>query len=209
MRSLISRVCSNTALPESDADGAIRDTLLELRARLTEDEAALLSDGLPDEEHRAILRRPSGAVARAPADKDALFAGVAERLGVEKSIAAEIATAVCTGLACTASHDALTRLRRDLPPAFAVLFELPVKLGEPEAYEHGRVTTTLASGRPGSAHAVADSPPPAGQANTVATSNPHGDTKLSSAPALRQGRLRDDIASGTAGSTRPLSRAER
>lgn len=55
----------------------------------------------------------------------------------------------------------------------------------------------LASGRPGSRHPLSEAKPNGGQSNSVVEStNPHGDTKLSSSKGLTQEREKEDLAEG-------------
>jgi hypothetical protein len=62
---------------------------------------------------------------------------------------------------------------------------------------HASPLSTLAHGRPGSLHPIAEAAPASGHAHSIARNDdPHGDTKLSSSTGLTQERLRESLATG-------------
>ncbi len=100
----------------------------------------------------------------------------------------------------------------ELPPAVAALVPpqrtstTPPPPGRP-AHGHAH---HLADGRPGFAHAIAESAPPTrAQSHSVAASDaPHADTKLSGAPGLTQQREHTSLAEAHPGPARTLAEPE-
>jgi hypothetical protein len=92
--------------------------------------------------------------------------------------------------------DVRARLRRALPEALARQLEVP-EHGEPPPYGPPRSAPphTLASGRPGSRHPLSEGAPSRGHEHSVArNSDPHAETKLSSAHGLTQERFGESLA---------------
>ena len=64
---------------------------------------------------------------------------------------------------------------------------------------------TLAEGRAGSRQPVSEEHVDRTQHDSVASHNPHGDVKISSATGTMQEREHETLAEGRPGSTRPLA----
>jgi uncharacterized protein (DUF2267 family) len=190
----------------ADGEAAFRTvtaTLSMLGECLPAAQAAALAEALPPE---------SGEVVRATPRHQAialqeLFEHVSQRARVPYGAAMEHAEAVLAVIAGQVSPELRLMLQRQLPPAWARLFEPRAIEGRaPEPWPHHRAGRgeTLADGRPGSRHPLSEAGPPAAQGESVAAPNPHGDTKLSSAapPAVD-----DSLAEGRPGSAAPLAEA--
>jgi hypothetical protein len=138
-----------------------------------------------------------------------LHARVARREGVRLGLAVEHTGVVCQAVAEALSPAALYRLREALPEPMGALFS-PRAPGE--RFEHVHLDPshhTLAEGRPGSQHPLAETRVERAQTDSVVRAdNPHEDTKLSSATGLTQEREQETLAAGHPGSSRPLSEAD-
>jgi uncharacterized protein (DUF2267 family) len=192
----------------SVAERALRATLRVLGERLTEDEAHALASRLPDE--------LAGVVDRAEYDSDfdaaELYARVGRRMHVDLGEAHERADVALRVIGTVLDDDLRRRLAHALPVPIAERLYEP-ELGEPPPYQEATTAprmTTLASGRPGSRHPLADAPPPDGHTQSIAQNDdPHGETKLSSARGLTQERFDDSLAKGRPpGPLRPVAEAK-
>jgi uncharacterized protein (DUF2267 family) len=203
----VDAVGQRTGLAEEEAICAIRATLAALRTTLVDDEVQALATGLPVELVEDLER---GAFESDVHSREELASRVATIEGTDARVAIEHATAVCAILALAADEPARRWIELHVSPALAALLRPPVREGLPTDTEHvvarGSDRPTLATGRQGSTRAMSDSAPPPGHSASVACSDdPHGETKLSSAGALRQDRLGDTVARGRPGSGRPMS----
>ena len=124
--------------------------------------------------------------------------GIAESLfaGTASGPAREVVASVCKVLAEELSDDALELLHRALPGSLADLLVRPdaVELEDHPGLAHRR--DTLAEGRPGSHHPVTEARSDRTQAGSVASDNPHADTKLSASEGTTQEREHETIADG-------------
>jgi uncharacterized protein (DUF2267 family) len=152
-----------------------------------------------------------GAAHARDLDLDALVARVAALEPTSKGFAAEHPEAVCEAVAELADEELLLRLQKHLPRDVAELFEVHDRAPEPPSPAHHREEASgfgdsLASGRPASKHPLSESRADRAREHSVALeSNPHGDTKLSSAEGLTQERLGEDLATGRPASKKPVS----
>lgn len=122
---------------------------------------------------------------------------VADRLEVPLGESVERAGVVCQVLAEALAPGTLHRLRETLPESLSALLT-PREAEERFEYVHlDPSRRTLAEGRPGSRHPVADFAPERAHSQSVLRAdNPHGDTKLSSAHGLTQEREHETLATG-------------
>lgn len=178
--------------------GAMRDVI-------TRDEANILARAMP-EELSAILLRPS---ADSTGDVDELVLRVGEREKVGRGFAIEHTLAICQAVGARLSPDDRRRLTADLPAKLRDAFD-----STPETHleRQARATTpsgreTLATGRPGSHKPLSEGRPPGPQQDSVATPNPHAETKLSSARGLTQERLEETLAEGSPPQGKPAGRS--
>ncbi len=182
------------------AERALRAVLRALRGVLVTDEAAALAAELPVA-WRVVLEEESGSPAL---DPEVFFTRVGRFAGADPAAARELAQVVCRALADSLSPDLRERLMRHLGEPLAALFA-PVSPTHPpprppRAEALPREPHTLATGRPGSHHPLAESHPEPAHTHSVARSDdPHGDTKLSGA------RGDEDLASGHPRPGRPVS----
>jgi len=124
--------------------------------------------------------------------------------GMTVSHADELIASVLKVLAEALSNDTLEGLRRALPATLARGMVRSAGSRDRDADRHAH--DTLAEGRPGSHHPLGDYRAPGGQPDSIAASNPHGDSKLSSSPGATQEREHETLAEGHPGSSRPLAR---
>jgi uncharacterized protein (DUF2267 family) len=179
-RWLIEDVMWRSGLHDSATASTVLSMVLEeLPALLRPDEARFVASSLP-EGVAAPLTRPGHRAPRAPR---ALYERLSAAGRCSRGVAMEHAQAACGALADALGDEPRDLLARRLPPEWAVLFESPPR----EAGEEARGTVpghghTLATGRPGSEHPLAEGASPSAQTESVVRAdNPHGDTKLSSA----------------------------
>ncbi len=164
--------------------------------------ARLLPEWLGSVVARGAFRGDIGA--------DGLYRRVAARFGVDVGRAVEVTKLACAAVAHGVDEDLVAALRRHLPASIGELFvdrpheadrPLPEHRERPLPGGEGR---TLATGKAGSHHPVSESAP--GHRDSVArSSDPHGDSKLSSSRGLLQERNRETLATGRSGSKHPVS----
>lgn len=139
-----------------EADRAIRATLATLAERLVDTEMHALAIELPPPLAEALSRGVYGG----DFDLSELYDRVSRREGVALPFGVEHAQVVCRVLAEALSHDALTRLHKELSPPLAELFCVPPRPPLPEPVLHlppSEPGHTLADGRPGSRHPLSES----------------------------------------------------
>lgn len=135
----------------------------------------------------------------------AFYARVATLAHLPLGRAVEATQAALEALACLGSDELLTRVRKQLHPSVAERMVQPERDAEAPAHvrhhppaEHKR-GPTLSTGRPGAAHPLAESGRElAHSQSVVASKEPHGDTKLSSARGITQEQDDRTLAEGTA-----------
>lgn len=166
---------------------AVRATLRALGSHL---------GGVPPALHDAMPRvlRPLLAAgeeeqALRPAE---LYQRLAEELTVRVGVALELVQSAIAELAESIDEPAVEVLRTSLPPAWAALIPAPRDIEREQSRPVRAAKTTegsgmyrltegsgahkLSGGRPGSSRPLADAQPPAGQTDSIATSDdPHGD----------------------------------
>ncbi|MEX1363364.1 MAG: DUF2267 domain-containing protein [Nannocystaceae bacterium] len=165
-----------------------------------------LHDALP-EALRAELHAGEGG---RPYSPTALYERVASSSGLRVGLALEVVQSVVAELGAHLDEPARDQLRKALPPAWAalVLGPRPPALvpGEGPRAAGTSAGHRLATGRPGSERALADSRPGAGQAHSIAASDLDDDRTLS---AGRPGPAPErTLARGGAGSSHPVSDAD-
>ena len=179
----------------------IEATVAVLGERLTVDESASLSTAFA-EPLRLVLQRASYQGDFGP---DEMYARIRRRAAVDAALAREQAQVVLAAIGRAVPDDVARRLERALPRDVAELFR-PRETGDPPPHA-GPLGHTLASGRAGSRHPLAEAAATKAQSHSVVReANPHGETKLSSARGMTQERLGDSLAEGQPGSKRPISR---
>jgi uncharacterized protein (DUF2267 family) len=188
----------------AEAEAAIRATLEAVSEQLAPEDAAALARALPSLAAPAPARRdPSSAQLLAD-----LHARIAASEGVSLGRAVEQVRAVCLTVADALELEQRLLLERRLPADWAQLFALETRAppadaprGTPPGRGH-----TLATGRPGSQHPLAEGYPPRAQSDSVVTSeNPHADTKLSSAAVSTD---EEALATGRPGATDSIAEAK-
>lgn len=175
-----------------------------LRPMLRSDERRALAAHLPPSLGSAL----AGHTVEVDDDVERFYGRVALALKTPMTRAVEDARIVCSLLAARLSPDERDRLAHDLPVALAQLFltpagesveadDEPSESALPAVHEDAPSGHTLASGRPGSRHPVSESRLDRTQSHSVAReSNPHADSKLSSAEGLTQEQLHETLATG-------------
>jgi uncharacterized protein (DUF2267 family) len=182
---LIARIAEDTGTPDLDvARRGLDATLTVIAAALDRVEAEVLAGDLPARLARLVRDAERGV----PPWTEDPIADVAQRARIGRGLALELAHTAGHRLAERLDPDVLRLLVRRLPAPWPELLHHRVSEPSAPAVHHAPVTGeghTLASGRPGSSHAVADHGVETAHADSVArTDNPHGDEKLSSgAPA--------------------------
>jgi uncharacterized protein (DUF2267 family) len=147
---------------------------------------------------RAELPRPMALMmlANAPRHRpSAFFSRVAAHEGRSLGTAKEHAETICRILGAVLADDLVIRIGKDL--GNRALFESP---SWPEVPPHGLpseppASHTLATGKPGYAHPIAESKPPetAHRHSVARSENPHGDVKLSSTRGTIQERVHETL----------------
>ncbi len=162
-----------------------------------------LGECLPEPERTALIGALPGRLASAVAPFRGLMA-VEEFLereheheGTTAGFAREHAEIVCRVLGEMLPEEVTLRISRAVTPSVAALFTPPEDLGEPPLHgvPHTAKHHSLATGAPGSHHPLSESRPPGSQGDSVAaTSDPHGDRKLSGATGLTQEQTHESLA---------------
>lgn len=192
----------------SAAERAARATLVAFAERLTVDETRALAGALPRDLGVLVDATPYDG------DFDAaeLYERVRRREKTDAGTAREHAQIVLAAVAEHLPEDVLVRLRRHVAGDLgALLAARGAPAIDPEDVHGFRAGNgrTLASGKPGSRHAVAESAPHSAQSQSVAASDdPHGETKLSSARGMTQERFAETLASGQGVHTRPIAETD-
>lgn len=177
---LADRVADRTGTGRPDeARRAVVATLQALAAPLPPAETDALAGALPD----PVAARVRRAAIEAPGSDDP-FADLAEREGVPRALATEYAHVACQVIAEALPRPVADRVGDALPPPWRELFHRREAPPPPPPHHHAAPPgqgRTLATGRVGSRHPVADhAPAPAHAESVVRSDNPHADEKLSS-----------------------------
>jgi uncharacterized protein (DUF2267 family) len=186
----MSRVAERAGLSAPAAGELVKVTLQALGRQLRAAHAAALADELPP-----TLSGWLGTGGNGPRGLPPLLEAVARGEAGSLSFAAEHAATVCQILAENLRPEALRALTEALPDDVAALF-LP---REERPFEHVRVDPshrTLSEADSASSHPVFRSRAPdrAHSESVARSSDPHSDTKLSSARGLSQEREGQTLA---------------
>lgn len=189
-----------------DVERVVRATLETLRERLDDSEAHAVADALP----ASLAQSLRGGRWTGDFDLAEFYSRVNARAGAEPGYATELAQVVCQVVAEAVPRDALTRLHRNLPPPWATLLAPRHTSIPPDHVLAARPSqpprSTLSEGRPGSAHPLSEAVPDRAHRHSVVhEDNPHGDSKVSSAPGTTQEQTGDTLAAGRPGPKRPVS----
>lgn len=208
---LIADVRKRWGVPlEEDAERLVEAVLTVLREQIDARDAHALAAALP-----AVTAAPLARVVQGEThDARAFAARVAVLASIPMSAAVEGAQVALSALADQLPEELVVRVRKQLHPEVALALAPRVDVPPPETPERHfqpegpRVPQgTLATGRPGSDHPIAEARPQTAHAHSVARSDaPHADSKLSSARGLTQEREHESLSAGRPpGPRRPLS----
>jgi uncharacterized protein (DUF2267 family) len=196
----------------AEAERAISVVARVLGERLLPEERGPLAAALPEAAAHRLLS------ARYERDFDAteLYDRVARGMAIRHGFGVEHTQAVCEVVGERLPEDVRLRLSRVLPAELHMLFTPRARGSRPPRPVHTQrdvepgAGSTLASGRPGSRHAVSEAQAEPAHAESVARSDdPHGETKLSGARGTTQERLGETLAEGRPGPAAPLSETKR
>ena len=200
---LVTRVAARTGAPSLDAARrAVEATVDLLGTQLTAAEAKVLAADLPTE----LVAWVRGAQSADRSGEETL-AHLAAQESIPRAAAVEYAHVVCQVLAEEVPAETRALLSRRLPAPWCELFHARSAPPPPAPLHHAPppgAGHTLASGRPGSQHPVADHGAERAHAGSlVRDDNPHGSEKLSSAAAPD-----DEIATARPDPRRRISDAD-
>ena len=194
----VAHIAGHAGISVDQARTAASVVLSALGGYLSEAHRAAIATELPPELGNALLE-PAGAALP-----------VEERLlapGMTVAHARELVASVCHVLGEELSNDALDWLRRAVPAELSGQLAAPAREASSDELVAG-MRDTLARGRPGSHHPIGDTPAERRQSGSVASSNPHAATKLSSSPGTTQERRHDTLAEAHGDPHRPLATAK-
>lgn len=195
LEALLSHVAGHAGIGRDEAERAALAVMSGIGAYLPDWARRLVAAELPSELGDALITGRSVAL---PLEELAIARGAPPHQ------AHELVAAVCHVLSEELSDDALVALQAALPAELARQLAPPAsELTGPPAEQRGG--TTLAAGRPGSAHPISDTPAPEHHRDSVADPNPHGASKLSSAEGTTQEREHETLAEGEPGPDHPLA----
>lgn len=208
---LIADVRKRWGVPlDDDAERLVEAVLTVLREQIDARDAHALAAALP-----AVTAAPLARVVQGEThDARSFIARVSALAAIPLPAAVEGTQVALAALAEVLSDELLMRVRKQLHPEVALAFAPRVDDLAPETPERHfqpeppRIPhNTLASGRPGSEHPVAEARPQTAHVHSVARSDaPHADSKLSSARGLTQEREHESLAAGRPpGPERPVS----
>lgn len=195
----IDHVAAHAGVSRDRADMAARIVLATIGGYLTDARRQQIADELPPGLRGALLAADDHAVP------------VTERLivpGETMGHARELLASVCRVLGEELSSEALDWLWLALPVDLSQLVAPTATERRSTDFVPG-IRDTLAAGRPGSHHAIGDTPATRNQSSSVDAANPHGATKLSSTPGTTQERTRDTLADAHGEPGRTLASAKR
>ncbi len=194
-QTLIEHVQSGGIADWAVARRAVGATLAVLGSRLHDHDASTLAARLAPELARIVEAEEYAA----DFDADELYERVRQRTGAPAGQAREQTDIVLRALGEVLDAREIARLERVLPERIVrglrgreEVEVPPYRVSAPPPRRN-----TLAEGRPGSAHPIAEAAPPSGQLHSVASNEaPHAETKLSSSHGLTQERLDETLATG-------------
>ncbi|HTR52489.1 MAG TPA: DUF2267 domain-containing protein [Kofleriaceae bacterium] len=195
----IARVADHAGIPIGRAEAATRVVLSSLGSYLPRGRCDEVAAELPPTLRRDLLDAAGAAI---PVEERLL--ALADNRAAR---AHELLASVCHVLAELLSNEALSWLSLALPARVGRLFERPAPERSADDHAAGR-DDTLASGNLGSHHAIADQAADRSQSESVASSDPHGATKLSSSSGTTQERRHDTLAEARGDDRRELATAK-
>ena len=203
---LLDEVMWRGAIPDrSSAESAVQASWRCCVIFCAEDSLRAIAEHLPPSLATTLQRRGLPPMA----SPDTFYGQLAESEQISLGLAVERALAACTSIAAALDEDErLPGSPVACPPKWAELFEEDTRTPASEdparhvlVYGH-----TLATGKPGSGHWLAEASPRGAQAESVVSAeNPHADTKLSSgadAPGA------EPLATGQSGAKQPIAGAK-
>ncbi len=194
-------------LPRELADRAatmLEQTLAELLPLLPRHARSSLLAALPGAP-AGLAGPPEGPERSADRCRERLEDRVANTASVRRGEAVEAVQLVCASLRGALEPDVCAELVRGLPSELAALFApRPTHRAPERVPTHGRHlsdgkpggTHPLSESAPGSAHPLSAAHPLASQRESVASENPHADSKVSSSHGLTQEREHESLAEG-------------
>lgn len=194
----VAHVAAHGGVTQGRAATATRVVLSALGGYASAGQRQQIADELPQELRAAVLS-PAGA---AIPIEDRLLAP-----GEKVAHARELIASVCHVLAERLSTGALAYLRSVAPPDLAGYLAPPSREASPDERLAG-ASDTLAGGKPGSHHPIADTAAARAHDQSIASTNPHGATKLSSSPGTTQEREHDTLADAHADPRRQIASAK-
>jgi uncharacterized protein (DUF2267 family) len=193
---LCAHVASHAGISVAGVESSVRAALSGLGVYLSRSQRQLVADELPPVLAPSLFE--IGEDRSKPIEERVLTPGMSV------GRARELVASVCRVLAEELSSEALRALRTSVPAPIAELLEV-----EPLPLATGIASSrpdSLASGRPGSHHPLAEARPRDRiQSDSVVASNPHEDSKLSSARGTTQEREHETLAEGQPGPAHTLS----
>jgi uncharacterized protein (DUF2267 family) len=152
-----------------------------------------------------------GAPSDADADASAFLRRVAGAEHLPAGFAVEHATAILETIGSGLHPSVRRQFASHLPEEMRDWLEPRRGAAPPPPPSHARHHEgghRLSDGRPGSAHPISESAPRPAHSESVAQStDPHADTRISSAHGTTQEREQEDLAEGHPGASRPISEA--
>lgn len=195
---LLARLAEAGLADRASAERALRLTLSVLGQRLTDDEALALCACLPEDLAR-IVEQSEYSDYDGAFDAVELYDRVRRRAKQPAGVVHEQVNIVLAAIGRDLDDDVRRRLVRALPAPIGDML-VPRHLAPPPPHvapSHAPPLSTLAGGRPGSRHPIAEAGPSRGQTHSVAANDdPHAETKLSSSRGLTQERMRESLATG-------------
>lgn len=195
---------------DEEAERVLARVVQVLAERLEADEASSLASALPP----ALAERVRSAPRRRDLDVAGFFERVAAGEGTRVGFGREHAIVACQAIAAALPDEARLRLIRHLGPEWDALLARdahdPVDVPPHGVRHHADPDRSLAGGRPGGRHPLAESRPERAHAESVARSDePHRDTKLSSSRGTTQEREHETIAEATGDLEREVATTRR
>ena len=190
--------------PDHRAPALVEATLGALIPWLPEHALHGLLEALPGAPSDLKARTQSKRAAKHKA-VDQVQAYVVKRTGVASSRAVEAAQIVCGTMQRSLDPELCAELVRALPRDVGQWFSPAPRYAAPAPGSgHGHhlsdgkpgATHPMSEGTPGSARPLGTAQPENRQSHSVATENPHGDSKVSSARGLTQEREHESLAEG-------------
>lgn len=204
---LVRLVRDRGLVDEPHARRAIVTTLEAFGAHVPSPEREALARAMPVGFARAVsVERP-----RAPSSAERIYRAVARAEPATRGAAREHVQIVLGALGELLPEEVERRVERAVVPAIADLLRGVIRPSiDPPPYATPRSSHhhTLATGKPGSAHPISESPPPGPQSESVASDDPHEGTKLSTARGETQEREDESLATAHPRTDRTIAEAK-